>query len=277
MPLPGLKSDRIISIGGAGPLFGHFPYFWAEQVLAIIAHAIAGFRLRSKASTPLRFIASALIAGCAITVTPAHAQTRPATPPATGNVANEDTLPWLARLLESLKPSVDTSLPESSRAGNERLETMLDQGRAEQALPQIEQRLEESRARQGGGEDVQALFLKARALDQLGRRQEAKDLYLGMTQRYPELPEPWNNLAALEVRDGRLEQAKMALDAAIRNDPAYAVARENLGDLYMMLAARSYNDALKLAPQNRAAADKERGVKSLLDGQAPSGQSQRNR
>lgn len=206
-----------------------------------------------------------------------QAQTRPATPPPTGTLDDSDTLPWLARLLESLKPSVDTSLPESSRAANERLENLLNDGRAADALPQIEQRLQASREQKSGaGEDVQALFLKARALEQLGRRQEAKDLYLGMTQRYPELPEPWNNLAALEVKDGRLEQAKMALDAAIRNDPAYAVARENLGDLFMMLAARSYQDARRLAPQNRAAASKERGVKSLLEGQSPSGQNPRN-
>ena len=61
-----------------------------------------------------------------------------------------------------------------------------------------------------------------------------------MTERFPELPEPWNNLAALEVADGRLDQAKAALDMAVRTDPGYAVAHENLGDLYMMLAARSY-------------------------------------
>jgi tetratricopeptide (TPR) repeat protein len=188
------------------------------------------------------------------------------------------TLPWLSRLLESLKPSIDTSLPESTRAATARLEKELDEGKAEQALPEIEQRLKASTEQnRGGGEDVQMLFLKARALNMQGKRAEAKDIYRDMTQRFPELPEPWNNLAALEVLDGRLEQAKMALDTAIRNDPSYAVARENQGDLFMMLAARSYNDALKLAPQNAAARDKESGIKSLLEAKTPLSTSPRTR
>jgi Tfp pilus assembly protein PilF len=91
-----------------------------------------------------------------------------------------------------------------------------------------------------------------------------------MTERFPELPEPWNNLAALEVADGRLDQAKVALEMAIRTDPNYAVARENLGDLYIMLAARSYGTATKLNPRDAGASQKETETRKLLEPPASS-------
>lgn len=266
-------------------------YSWAEPVLAIIdlpsapvctaSHPVGGARPAYGTTGAItRRVARSLALATLVMVAPATlAQTTPPTPPASAGPADADvTLPWLSRLLESMKPSVDTSLPESSRAATARLEKALDDGKAEQSLPEIEQRLAaSSEQNRGGGEDVQMLFLKARALNQLGKRQQAKDVYRDMTQRFPELPEPWNNLAALEVADGRLEQAKMALDMAIRNDPSYAVAHENQGDLFMMLAARSYNDALKLAPQNTAARNKENGIKSLLEAKTPPSTSTRKR
>jgi len=83
-------------------------------------------------------------------------------------------------------------------------------------------------------------FMKAVLLAEIGRRKEAVELYLRLTQEYPELPEPYNNLAVLYAADGELDHAREALETALRNDPAYATARENLGDIYVQLAARAY-------------------------------------
>ena len=222
--------------------------------------------------TPLSGILAAAVLALSCLGSPsALAQTRAATPPPTVP-SDADVSPWLTNLLESLKPRVDTRLPESSRAATVRLEGLLASGKAAEALPEIDARLAKSKGGDSQGEDVQMLFLKGRALNILGRPQEAKAVYTDMTQRFPELPEPWNNLAALEVADGRLEQAKMALEAALRNDPNYPVAHENMGDLFMMMAARSYNDALRLAPQNAGARNKEAGIKSLLEARTPAPQ-----
>jgi tetratricopeptide (TPR) repeat protein len=204
----------------------------------------------------------ALLAGHA-----AVAQTIPATPPPViGGDANGP--PWLNHLLNALKPSVDTSLPEGVRTAENRLSTQIDSGKAAQALTEIDQRLEANKQKNTSGVDVQLLFLKARALNALDRRPEAKDLYRQMTERFPELPEPWNNLAALQVADGQLDQAKLSLDMAVRTSPNYVVARENLGDLYMMLAARSYGAADKLAPTPTARSKRD-GIKTLLEAPPP--------
>jgi Flp pilus assembly protein TadD len=64
-----------------------------------------------------------------------------------------------------------------------------------------------------------------------------------MTQDFPEMPEPYNNLAVLEAAAGRLDQARSLLDTALRHDPAYRTAHENLGDVLMRLAQRAYEAA----------------------------------
>ncbi|VCU70782.1 Tetratricopeptide repeat protein [Pigmentiphaga humi] len=203
------------------------------------------------------------------------AQTTTATPPVLAPSSAGD-IPWLSNLLEALKPGVDTRLPESKRAMAERLERQIDQNQAADALAEIDRQLDADREKSPDSVNAQLLFLKGRALAQLGRRDEAKAVYQDMTQRFPELPEPWNNLAALEVADGRLDQAKVALEMAIRTAPDYAVARENLGDLYMMLAARSYGTAGKLNPADTGAARKEADTRKLLEPSAPAEPSNRN-
>ncbi|MDX3907719.1 MAG: tetratricopeptide repeat protein [Pigmentiphaga sp.] len=202
---------------------------------------------------------------CALAPSSLPAQTTTPTPPVLAPSSSGD-IPWLSNLLEALKPGVDTSLPESSRAMTERLERQLNEGRAAETLAEIDERLAADKQKSPDTTNAQLLFLKARALNQLDRREEAKAIYRDMTQRFPELPEPWNNLAALEVADGRLDEAKTALEMAIRTAPDYAVARENLGDLYIMLAARSYEAAGKLNPTDDGARQKQTETRKLLDG-----------
>ncbi|MEW5835466.1 MAG: tetratricopeptide repeat protein [Pseudomonadota bacterium] len=91
--------------------------------------------------------------------------------------------------------------------------------------------------------DPQLRFLKGVLLAESGRSAEAADIYLRLTQEFPELPEPHNNLAVLYAADGRLDEARAALETALRNDPGYATAHENLGDVYARLALRSYERA----------------------------------
>jgi Tfp pilus assembly protein PilF len=49
-------------------------------------------------------------------------------------------------------------------------------------------------------------------------------------------------------REQQLDKARTALEMAIRTDPGYAIARENLGDVYARLASESYGQALQLDP-----------------------------
>lgn len=81
-------------------------------------------------------------------------------------------------------------------------------------------------------------FLRGVLLAELGRTEEAANAYTALTQEFPELAEPYNNLAVLRAAQGRLEDARVALEAALRADPSHREARENLGDVYVRLAVQ---------------------------------------
>jgi len=93
--------------------------------------------------------------------------------------------------------------------------------------------------------DPQMRFLKGVILRHLGKTPEAIATFTQLTQDYPELPEPYNNLAVLYAAQGQYDKARLALEMAIRTNPSYATAHENLGDVYARLATQAYNKALQ--------------------------------
>ncbi|TDG09480.1 tetratricopeptide repeat protein [Paraburkholderia guartelaensis] len=94
--------------------------------------------------------------------------------------------------------------------------------------------------------DVQAKFKRATILARLNRDDDAIEAFTELTQLYPELPEPYNNLAALYAKHGRYDEARVALETAVKANPSYGLAWENLGDLYLRLADASYRRAQTL-------------------------------
>jgi len=60
------------------------------------------------------------------------------------------------------------------------------------------------------------------------------------------MPEPYNNLAVLYAAEGQERKAAEALEQAIRTNPSYTTAHENLGDLYARMASEAYAKALQL-------------------------------
>jgi Flp pilus assembly protein TadD len=104
--------------------------------------------------------------------------------------------------------------------------------------------------------DAQTRFLKGVMLTDLHRENEAVDVFVRLTDDYPELPEPFNNLAVIYASRGDYEQARAALETAIRNNPRYATAYENLGDVYAKLASQSYSKAVALDSGNVSAPPK---------------------
>jgi tetratricopeptide (TPR) repeat protein len=88
--------------------------------------------------------------------------------------------------------------------------------------------------------DAQMRFLLSVVQADIGERSQAIATLQGITADFPELAEPYNNLAVLQAAEGQLADARTSLEVAIRIDPAYAVAHENLGDVYLQLAQRAY-------------------------------------
>lgn len=136
---------------------------------------------------------------------------------------------WLSKELNHLRPDVDTRLEPTPSQITDHIEAMIDKGDYAGALKLIEWR--EAQLQGKPGTDVQLMFQHARVLAALGRTGQAIAIYKDMTTRFPELPEPWNNLAALYARQGKLDQAGAALRTALQIDPRYADAQANLKQL----------------------------------------------
>jgi tetratricopeptide (TPR) repeat protein len=115
--------------------------------------------------------------------------------------------------------------------------------------------------------DPQGRFLKGLLLTEQKRTPEAIQVFTGLTEDFPELPEPYNNLAVLYASQGNYDKAKSALELAIHTHPSYATAHENLGDIYAQLASRAYDRALQLDKNNATAQVKLAMVKDLFSSQ----------
>ena len=115
--------------------------------------------------------------------------------------------------------------------------------------------------------DPQGRFLRALVLTEQKRVPEAIQVFTGLTEDFPELPEPYNNLAVLYASQGNFDKAKSALELAIHTHPSYATAHENLGDIYAQLASRAYDRALQLDKSNTTAQLKLSMVKDLFSSQ----------
>ena len=98
--------------------------------------------------------------------------------------------------------------------------------------------------------DPQMRFLKGVVQTESGKQADAIATFTALTQEYPELPEPYNNLAVLYANDKQYDKARMALEMAIRTNPSYATAHENMGDVYAKLASQAYAKALQLDAGN---------------------------
>ena len=112
--------------------------------------------------------------------------------------------------------------------------------------------------------DAQMRFLKGVILTEQNRSADAIAVFTKLTEDYPALPEPYNNLAVLYAAAGQYDKARTALEAAIRTNPSYATAYENLGDVHAKLASQAYDKALQLDSGNAAAKSKLTLVRSLV-------------
>lgn len=112
--------------------------------------------------------------------------------------------------------------------------------------------------------DAQARFLKGLIINEQGNTDEAIKIFSELTDDYPELPEPYNNLAVLYASKGQYEKAKVALEMAIRTHPNYATAHANLGDIYAKMASQSYERALQLDKTNTSTQTKFALIRELF-------------
>lgn len=120
------------------------------------------------------------------------------------------------------------------------VQALLDAGQSVQAIKNAEEYLA------ANPQDAQMRFLLANALAANGRAGDAQALLRQMCDDYPELAEPWNNLAVLHAAAGRLDDAAGALQEALRRNPDYATALDNLGEVRVRQAYEAWQRAATL-------------------------------
>lgn len=147
----------------------------------------------------------------------------------------------------------------------EQITALVERGELDQAGQQAEAYVK------AHPKDPRGRFLQGVVLSRQNRLDEAIAVYSGLVQDYPELPEPYNNLAALYAAQGRYELARDALERAVRAQPTFATAHENLGDIYARLAAQSYARALQLDAGRAGAQRKLKTVNELVPTAPPAG------
>lgn len=135
---------------------------------------------------------------------------------------------------------------------------LLRQGKQSEALARADQYLA------GKPRDPQMRFLRGVILTEQGKTADAIATFTKLTEDYPELPEPYNNLAVLYAGQSQFDKARAALEMAIRTNPSYSTAHENLGDVYAKLASQAYSRALQLDANNTAVQPKLALIRELF-------------
>ncbi len=155
----------------------------------------------------------------------------------------------------SATPSWAQNAPDTAE-----VQRLLRAGQLDQALQRADAFLA-SRPR-----DAQMRFLKGLIFTEQKKTQDAINIFQKLTEDFPELPEPYNNLAVLYAGQGQYDKARGALELAIRTDPRYATAYENLGDVYAKLASQAYDRALQLDGSNNIASTKLSLIRDMIGG-----------
>jgi len=120
------------------------------------------------------------------------------------------------------------------------IQRLINAHQATQALKLIDDALAKN------PKDPAMRFRRGVTLSLLDRNADAIQVFQKLVEDHPEMPAPYNNLAVLYGHQGDYNKARAALVAAIRTNPQYATAYQNLGDVYAQLASEAYQKALQI-------------------------------
>ncbi len=155
-----------------------------------------------------------------------------------------------------------TTAPNASRAADGELadvQRLYRAGQADAALARADRFLADKPA------DPEMRFMQGVLLVDRKRSDEAAAVFQKLTEDHPDLVEPYNNLAAIYAARGDYAKARSTLEQALRTNPSYATAHENLGDVYVALAGQAYARAAQLAPGSTGLVPKLALVRQLLN------------
>ncbi|MDM0087698.1 MULTISPECIES: tetratricopeptide repeat protein [unclassified Variovorax] len=179
-----------------------------------------------------------------------HAASQPSFRPRAGSTA-------AAALLSAVLALGGLSVAHAA-AEHDEVDRLTQAGKLDEATAKADRYLA------GNPRDPQMRFLKGVIQIDAGKRPEAIAIFTQLTQDSPELPEPYNNLAVLYAAQGQFDKAQATLESAIRTNPSYATAQENLGDLYARRATEAYSKAMQLDQGNSVVPTKLAVIRTLF-------------
>ncbi len=141
----------------------------------------------------------------------------------------------------------------------EKIKLLLKQGKYENAESIIKETIEYNL------NNPEILFYRGIIQTNQGKTNQAIDTFRDLTERFPELPEPFNNLAVLYAEKGQFRLAKEILEQAIKTNPSYLTAHINLGDIFTKMASEAYNKALEIDKSNNIAITKLSMITQLFN------------
>jgi tetratricopeptide (TPR) repeat protein len=150
------------------------------------------------------------------------------------------------------------AVPALAAVEHDEVDRLMQAGKLDEAMSRADAFLKDK------PKDPQMRFLKGVIQLDTGKRAEAIAAFTQLTQDAPELPEPYNNLAVIYASQNQFDKARGALESAIRTNPSYATAQENLGDVYARLASQAYSKALQLDQNNTAVQPKLAVIRTLF-------------
>jgi len=116
---------------------------------------------------------------------------------------------------------------------------LFKQGNDTAALSQLKQLIASDASQ------YQAWFLQGMIQTRQHQLDAAIASFQQVIQLQPKLAAPYNNLAVIYNEIGDYHAAVKALETSLALNPNYMTAQENIGDLYVKLAADAYKQALK--------------------------------
>jgi tetratricopeptide (TPR) repeat protein len=166
-------------------------------------------------------------------------------------LSEEVALPFLSFLILEPDPIVKNAVPSD-------VEKLLKAGKYPEAIELVNKHIKKT------PRNVQLRFLKARLQIEQRQFNLAKKTLIEITQQFPELPEPYNNLAALAANQNQWIQARDYLELALKLRPSYAMASANLGEVYIRLGAKAYEDAAEAQPNQRQYSSRAKALLEIL-------------
>jgi len=182
---------------------------------------------------------------------PQRLSTNPAYEPLMPSLADSVAVPYLSFLIIEPDPVNRNGVPSD-------IEKLVKARQFPAAIDLINERLSKT------PKNVQLRYIKARIQIQMRDFAAAKKTLIEITQQFPELPEPYNNLAALAANQGQWIEARDYLELALKLRPTYAIASANLGEVYLRLAAQAYENAAQSNSNQRFYSNRAKALNEIL-------------